>query len=249
MRWLLLFLACASCRAAAVSSTSAAVGAAPISPSAAPIESKGETESPPAIVERLAVAGDVDASIVRGAKGGPPQVVFLPGVCSNANAYLQSFPEAARRAGGVVAIEGDEPCAPGFRTLSGDAIKQEARIRAALAAAGLAGTPVEGLTLVGYSRGATVAERLVERDPARFPRVVLMGSPNAPDTKRLARATAVVTMSCSLDVPGRMKSAATKLASLGLPAKYVEMRGCTHGNISDGDAVFDETFRWLRAQE
>jgi hypothetical protein len=76
-----------------------------------------------------------------------------------------------------------------------------------------------------------------------------MGSPSAPDTKRLMHANAVVTMSCSLDVPGRMKSAATKLANLGLPAKYVEMPGCTHGNISDGDAVFDETFQWLRAQE
>lgn len=246
MRWFVLFLGLASCRAPAVSATHAEVGAraAPPVPSVSAIAVVG-----PAIVEKLPVVGDVEASIVRGEKGGPPQVVFLPGVCSNANAYLQAFPEAARRAGGVIAIEGDQACAPGFRTLSGDAQKQEARIRAALAAAGLESTPPEGLTLVGHSRGATVAERLVERAPARFPRVVLMGSPAAPDTKRLAHATAVVTMSCSLDVPGRMKAAAEKLVGLGLPARYVEMAGCTHGNISNGDSVFDDTFRWLRAQE
>src|SRR4051794_9080432 len=63
---------------------------------------------PPAVVERLAVPGDLTASIVHGTTAKPPLTVFIGGICSNANAYLQSFPQAAQKQGGVVAIEGDQ---------------------------------------------------------------------------------------------------------------------------------------------
>jgi len=197
----------------------------------------------PASVVSLPVDGDLPASLVKGALA--PKIVFLPGLCSNANAYLQGFPEAARAAGGVVAIDGEKPCAPGFRSFIRDPPKQHARIQAAFKAAGLDAFPAEGVTVVGYSQGASIAEDLVERWPQIYTRAVLLGSPKDPAVKRVKVARAIVTMSCSLDVPGRMKQAAKKLEALGVPAAYFEMPGCTHGNLAEGDRVFGEVFGWL----
>jgi pimeloyl-ACP methyl ester carboxylesterase len=193
------------------------------------------------------VPGDLPASLVRGPGGGAPQVVFLPGVCSNAGAYLQGFPEAARDHGGVVAIDGDQPCpgAPGFHTFSWNAPRQHERLQAALAAAGATGAPPGGLTIVGYSQGAAIAEQLVERWPDLYTRVVLIGSPVDPSPARVRTARAVVTMSCSRDVPGRMRDGARKIARVGVPSTYFEMPGCTHGNLADGDRVFGDVFDWL----
>jgi pimeloyl-ACP methyl ester carboxylesterase len=204
----------------------------------------------PAKVEAVLVPGDLVASVVRSKDGAPPVTVFMPGMCSNGNAYLQTFPEAARKHGGVVAIEGDQPCgASGFRTFSWDAGRQHARVEAALAAAGLAEIPRGGITLVGYSQGAALAEQMVQRWPDRYARVVLIGAPTDPAPKNFARARAVVTMSCSLDVPARMKQAAQATSRAGVPATYFEMPGCRHGNVAEAERIFDETFDWLRANE
>ena len=202
---------------------------------------------PPATVVSLPVPNDTPASIVRSlSSSSPPTTVFLPGLCSNANAYLQAFPEAARRQGGVVALEGDQPCVPGFRSFSWDASKLHARIEAATTAAGLAEVPREGLTLVGYSQGAALAEQLVQRWPARYARIILIGAPTEPSEKKLAEARAVVTMSCSRDVPWKMKEGTRRLLRAGVPSTYLEMPNCTHGNITAGDATFDAAFTFLR---
>jgi pimeloyl-ACP methyl ester carboxylesterase len=213
------------------------------SASAAPAEER------PAKVERIAVPGDSPASIVRG-KEGFPRIVFLPGLCANAYAYLLSFPGAAHAHGGAIALEGDRPCgAPdsGYRSLSWDPVRQDKRIGAALAAAGATEVPAGGLTLVGYSAGAAVAELMVQRWPERYARVVLIGAPSDPLAARLARARGVVMMSCTRDVPARMKNASRRLLAIGVPATYLEMPGCTHGNIADGDRVFDTAFTFLAA--
>jgi pimeloyl-ACP methyl ester carboxylesterase len=202
----------------------------------------------PARVEQVEVEKDVPASIVHGRAGGAPSIVFLPGVCSSAYAYLLSFPEAARAHGGVLGIDGDRPCGAansGFRSFSWDPVRQDARVRAALAAAGGSSEPPEGLTLVGYSAGAGIGELMVQRWPKRYARVVLIGAPSDPSPARLTGARGVVTMSCSRDVPGRMRDAARRIAAAGVPATYLEMPGCTHGNMADGERVLQTAFDWL----
>ncbi len=201
----------------------------------------------PAVVERVPVPGDVDASVVRAADGSPPRTVFLPGVCSNANAYLYGFPEAARAHGGVVAVEGDRPCAhaDGFRTFSHDLAKLDARIEASLVAAGADPGAPQGLTLIGYSLGATLAEELVARRPERYVRVVLIGAPKDARPELVKTAKAGATMSCALDVPPRMKAGARRMEEAGVPSRYFEMPRCTHGLIEDGDRVFGDVFAWL----
>ena len=202
---------------------------------------------PPARVERIRVPGDSVASIVRSVDLKAPTTVFLGGICSNANAYLQTFPEAAQKQGGVVAIEGDRECSADgvFRTYSWDAGRQHARIEAALAAAGVSEIPNTGITLIGYSQGAALAEQMVQRWPDRYTRLVLIGAPTDPAPKNFAAARGVVTMSCDRDVVARMKTAATGIAKAGTPATYLQMPGCTHGGIGDGEHVFDSAFGFL----
>jgi pimeloyl-ACP methyl ester carboxylesterase len=202
----------------------------------------------PAHVDRLPIPRDVPASIVHSLSGAPPTTVFLPGLCSNANAYLQAFPEAARRQGGVVAIEGDQPCGTlkDFRSFSWDAAKLHARIEAATTAAGLTAIPTEGLTLVGYSQGAALAEQLVQRWPSRYARIVLIGAPTDPSATKLAEARGIVTMSCARDVPAKMKEATKRFVRAGIPSTYLEMPDCRHGNITEGDKTFDAAFSFLR---
>lgn len=201
---------------------------------------------PPARIERVRVPGDLAVSVVRPLSGAAPKIVYLPGICSNANAYLQAFPEAARAHGGVVAIEGDVPCASaGFRSFSWDAARQHARIEAALAAAGLDAVPSEGITVVGYSQGAAIAEQLVERWPSRYARAVLIGAPTDPSPQRLRRARALVMMSCSRDVTSRMKQGAARATHAGVPSLYLEMPGCTHGQLAEPEATFGRAFDFL----
>lgn len=215
---------------------------AALAPDAAPRE-KGA----PAQIEAVAVPGDQPAYQVRPREGGAPSIVFLPGVCSNAAAYLHTFPEAAATYGGVVAIDGDEPCpgVPGFHTFSWDTQKQHRRLQAALAAAGAPLAPAGGLTLVGYSQGATIGEKLVYAYPELYTRVVLIAAPVDPSVIALRSARAAVTCACSLDVTVRMRTAAHRLTASGVPSTYVEMPGCTHGNVANGEETFGEAFAWL----
>ena len=219
-------------------------------PSSGPLASTAQVTREPATVERLEVPNDAPAFVVRGAPGATLHTVFMPGRCSNAYAYLLSFPEAARAHGGIVAIEGDEPCGPpssGFHTLSWNPTRQHARITAALAAAGVS-PPEHGITLVGYSSGASVAELMHAEGPSRYPRLLLIAPPVDPQMSRLRDAQAVVTMACSLDVTSRMKVAAQRLRALDVPSEYVEMPGCTHGNVADGERLFGDAFEWLDRQ-
>ncbi len=224
--------------------TSVATPAAPVAEKEAP------TPEEPAKVEKILVPGDLVASVVRAKDGAPPLTVFMPGMCSNGSAYLQTFPEAARTQGGVVAIEGDQPCQPGFRSFSWDAAKQHARVEAALAAAGVREIPAEGITLIGYSQGASLAEQMLQRWPERYKKVVLIGAPTDPSAKSLAAAHSVVTMACDRDgAAPRMRQAAKTASKVGVPATYIEMASCTHGNVTEGEVIFGRTFDFLRQNE
>ncbi len=240
----------ASQTAAPSAAPAAARSSAPASASAVASEAPAPLDPGPATVERLDVPGDLTAWIVRSADKKPPRLVFLPGICSNAGAYLYGFAEAARSHGGAIAIDGDRPCGGSrdFRSISSDPSHEEPRIRAALAAAGVEEKDMPEVIFVGYSLGATLIENLVKASPERYPRVVLIGSPRDPRLDRLKGARAVATMSCSLDVPGRMKGAVRTLENAGIASAYFEMPGCTHGNLAEGDRVFSEVFRWMAAR-
>jgi pimeloyl-ACP methyl ester carboxylesterase len=251
--WASLLLALAACHRPSNESAKPAVAEpAKASESVEPV-AKPEPPAPEPTVERLLVPGDLVASVVRGTSGKAPVTVFMGGVCSNAEAYLQTFPHAAQKTGGVVGIEGDQPCGPGadphYRTYSWDAGRQHARIEAALAAAGLTEIPKEGLTLVGYSQGASLAEQLAAKHPGRYARIVIIAAPTDPAPRDFAKTRALVTMACSRDVTVRMKTAATAASKLGTPSTYFQMPDCTHGQVADAENIFGQSFDWLAANE
>jgi hypothetical protein len=241
--------AAVSALAPAVSALASTASSGRAASAAAPIhEQTAQPPQAPATVERLEIAGGPTTSIVRARDGKPPRIVFFPGICSNAGAYLHGFTEAAATHGGALAIDGEKPCGASgdFHSISSDPVREEKRLDAALDAAGVPLEQRSELLHVGYSLGATLLENLVKKDPARYRHVVLIGSPKDPRKDRLEKATTVATMSCSLDVPQRMKGAVRMLEQAGVRAKYFEMPGCTHGNLADGDAVFGDVFTWLR---
>ncbi len=235
---------------ATVSAIALVASTGPAPSPAAPIPGPAsEPRHAAATVERLEIAGGPTTSIVRARDGKPPRIVFFPGICSNAGAYLHGFTEAAATHGGALAIDGEKPCGASgdFHSISSDPVREEKRLDAALDAAGVPSEQRSELLHVGYSLGATLLENLVKKDPARYRHVVLIGSPKDPRKDRLEKATTVATMSCSLDVPQRMKGAVPMLEKAGVRAKYFEMPGCTHGNLADGDAVFSDVFTWMRS--
>ena len=197
----------------------------------------------------MRVPGDLPAVVVNGETASPPRIVFLPGICSNVLGYVQSIQATAHAHGGLVGLDGDQPCGDGkvFRSFAWDATRLHARIEAALAAAGHADVPREGLVLVGYSQGAALGEQLAARWPERYSRVVLIGAPTEPSAASFARSRAVATMSCQRDVPWKMKEASARIARARVPSSYFEMPGCTHGMMGDAERVFEETFGWLDA--
>ena len=236
-------VAAAPASAAAEGASAAAAPASAPPPLATPPE-------PPSI-DALEVPGDSPAFIVRGERPASTHTLFMPGLCSNAYGYLFSFPEAARAHGGVVAIDGDKPCGAadsGFHTFSWNPELQRKRLDAALGVAGVPDPP-GGYTLVGYSSGASIAELMHTRWPQRFPRLVLIAPPKDPAIPQLRTARAVVSMACSLDVTWRMKRAAKRLDAVHVPALYLEMPGCTHGNIAEGDRIFGEAFDFLEQSD
>jgi pimeloyl-ACP methyl ester carboxylesterase len=253
---LLLLLSVAACKQPAAKPVAAeAPVAAPVTAVAEkPVEKPAEPLPlpQPARVERVLVPGDSVASVVRGSDGKPPLTVFIGGICSNANAYLSSFPEAARKQGGVVAIEGDRPCGSGyagFHSYSWDAERQHQRIEAALAAAGVSEIPKEGIMLVGYSQGAALGEQLAAKYPGRYSKLVIIGAPTDPNAANFKNSRGLVTMACERDVTARMKAAAVSTNKMGTPSTYFQMPGCSHGQVSDAENVFGESFDWLSANE
>lgn len=226
--------------ATAPAATPAPAPAPPPAPSVAP---------PPAVVD-VAVAGDLPVRVVAAARPAPPATLFLPGICSRVDRYLAAIAGTAQATGGALGLQGDLPCGrDGHRTFAWDAARQHRRLLAAAAAAGAEGTPARGYTLVGYSQGAAIAEQLVALAPDVYPRVVLIGAPTDPSPATLALARAVVTMSCNLDVPRRMRTAAEGVAARGVPARYVEMKGCHHGQLADAETTFADVFAWLEASD
>ena len=201
---------------------------------------------PPVEAREIAVPGDLPVFIVRGPGGACPRMVFLHGMCGHGLGYIQSFQFAAHDHGGVLALQGDVACGGSgvFRKYSFDVATHDARIRNALSACG---GEAEDLVVIGYSQGASVAERLAERWPARYSRVVLLGAPRTPSVARLGRVRGAVMVSGEHDARYRMKEGASGLAAAKIPATYLEMPGARHGQMTEAERVMREAFDWLAA--
>lgn len=231
-----------------------AAAAAPPAPSdAAPAPPAREAPSPAAAaagpqpldralvhLDRLAAE---DAWLVRGG-GATAQAILLGGQCAQSQFYAEAVKLAAARHVALVTLQGDKPCTGAFRGWTFDVPALRARIERAFLAFGL-GAPRDVL-VIGYSQGASLAERLAAAAPETFTRFVLMAHPRAVAPEAFARARAVVTMAGTLDRQDLMVKSAAKLAAAGVRARYVPLPGAAHGLMGDDpEGTFEGVFAWL----
>jgi predicted esterase len=202
--------------------------------------------APPIRVESLALDGDREAFVVRGARGSH-SLVFLHGMCSHGQASLQSFQRASAEYGVAVAPTGDMAC-PGKERHSWshrlDAI--DGRIVEALFAAGASGEP-RGLTLIGYSLGASRAEQLARKYPERYDTLVLIGGPTQPSPHRMAHLRAAAMIAGERDRQDLMKRGARAFDAAGIRARFFVLPGAKHGEMgSESERVMREVLDWVR---
>ncbi len=203
---------------------------------------------PPAEVETRVVwvPGDTPIAFLKGKPGTTQLYVFLHGACGQSLGYVQSFQYAAFERGSVVGLYGDYACGTGgLYTWSFDLPKHNARIEAAFRAAEVGEIGEREIVLIGFSQGATLAEKLAQAYPARYPRTILIGAPVLPPIERLRRQQAVAMVSGDRDASYLMKEGARGLALAGVPARYFELPHSLHGEMGDGERVMGEAFDWL----
>jgi hypothetical protein len=201
---------------------------------------------------KVAVPRDVAAYVIPGQHEARRPIVYLPGRCGDAFAAIKSWPDASRKHGTLVVVQGDEACPGSKRRRWGpSAVRSQARIDAALAAASAeipGGLDVGGLTVVGYSEGALKAELLARRFPERYPRVVVIGDPRAPSPTNLGKARAIVTMVGERDDQKTMRDGTAALVRAGLPVRLFLLPKAGHGQYGpEGSRVMDEALSWAFA--
>jgi pimeloyl-ACP methyl ester carboxylesterase len=154
-----------------------------------------------------------------------------------------SFAHAAANHGDLVTLQGDVPCGGAFRRWSYDFPTLKKRIDTALAAAGIESRDV---TLIGYSQGAEIAERLAAAYPDKFTRVILMSSPIVPSPNRLKNVDGAVLMAGTRESQSNMRAGSQALAHAKIHSVFQPIPDAAHGQIGNTpDDTMEGAFEWL----
>jgi pimeloyl-ACP methyl ester carboxylesterase len=189
---------------------------------------------------------DREAFVLRGARG-PDRIVFLHGLCGHGMGYLQSFQYAAANHGLAVAPHGDLACNGPWRSWSGKLEAIEQQIENAFRAAG--GPDPRGITLIGYSLGATRAEALARLHKDRYDALVLIAAPSAPSPAKLGHLRAAAMMAGSRDRQDAMKRAVKSFQLAGIPSQFFVLPGAAHGEMGpEAERVMGQVLDWVDAQ-
>ena len=180
---------------------------------------------------------------MRGSKKHDDRFIFLSGMCSHPLGYAEAFANAAAEHGDLITLQGDVLCGGPFRKWSYDFPAIAKRIDAVLAAAGIES---RDLTLIGYSQGAEIAERLAARYPQKFTRVILMSSPIVPSPDRLRSIDAAVFMAGTLESQSNMRAGRQLLVQAHIPVTFLPIPGARHGQFgATPDATMAGALAWL----
>jgi pimeloyl-ACP methyl ester carboxylesterase len=184
-------------------------------------------------LETVDVQGDKDVLVLVGENTKRP-IVYLHGMCSDARADLEAWGNDVSAHGTVIALSGDAPCPgqSGRTSWTTDVLAIDARIGAAVEAVhfhrGVDFDPA-AIVLVGESMGAARVLSLAAEFPAKYTRLVLVGSPDGPRPRALRSVKGVALLAGELERQDLMENGAKTLTSAGLRARYWEMPGATHG--------------------
>jgi pimeloyl-ACP methyl ester carboxylesterase len=222
---------------------------APPSASAPPAPPPSASAPPPrepVSVEETPLPSGKIAFILHGARGSD-RIVFLHGLCGHGQGYLQSFQFTAADHGIAVAPHGDVGCSGVWRSWSNNLGAIEQQIEDSLTAAGA--PDARGITLIGYSLGATRAEALARKHTDRYDAVILIAAPTAPLPAKLSHLRAAAMMAGSKDRQDHMKAAAQNFTRAGIPSRYFVLPNATHGAMGDNaEKTMAEVLDWVAAQ-
>lgn len=169
--------------------------------------------------------------VLRGRELGPSKLVFLHGMCGHGLGYAQSFQHAAAERGVLIAPQADVVCGEGpWAKWSQDVAALDARITAAFRMLGFE-EPIDDISVLGMSQGATRAAALARAFPERYSRLVSMGAPTAVDPSGLSRLRAAVLMVGSRERKDLMRSSEQALRRRGVPATSLVIPDADHASM------------------
>jgi pimeloyl-ACP methyl ester carboxylesterase len=184
--------------------------------------------------------------VMRGQPRGPGKLVFIHGICGHPLGYAQSFQWSAAKFGTLIAPQGDRACMEGspLAKWSLDTAALDQRIVAAFRELG-AREPIEDITAIGYSQGASRAEALARKWPARYTRLILIAGPSKVSPYGLQVHSALL-MAGSLDRPDLMQASARAFTAAGRRARYLSIPDARHGSMgSTPELTMNAALSWL----
>jgi pimeloyl-ACP methyl ester carboxylesterase len=194
-----------------------------------------EKAPPPrsAKIETVEVPGDRKLLVFDGEDTKRP-IIYLHGMCSEPRSDLDAWASSVSSHGTVVAVYGDAACPnkPGGYTWTTDAAAIDARIDAAVSAVQASRgreLDVSQLVVIGESMGAARAAALARHAPAKYTRLVLVGSPELPAAKDFRSAHAVALLAGEKEPQEKMRQGEVGLSSAGIHARFWELPDATHG--------------------
>ncbi len=175
-------------------------------------------------------------------------IVYLPGMCGDVTA-ADYFREAVRDHGTLIAVRGDTPCEKGRFKWRDDASKIQTRIRAAFKRVNaLHGgeLKLDQALLFGYSQGAERAEKVAQRYPQQYPRLVLGGPPMKASVVRLAHAQRVAILGGELETTENMRMGVDALQTVGIACRYFTLECAYHGYFgTSAETQLSEVLDWV----
>jgi len=185
--------------------------------------------------------------VMRGEPRGPGKLVFIHGICGHALGYAQSFVRSAAKHGTLIAPQGDRQCdGTPLAKWSPDTEGLDARIRATFLALGFR-DPIEDITVIGYSQGASRAEALARKWPARYTRLVLIAGPTEVSPYGL-KVRSTLMMAGTLDRQDVMQASSKAFLAAGRRARYLPLPNARHGAMGDDpEASMQAALAWLYA--
>jgi pimeloyl-ACP methyl ester carboxylesterase len=200
--------------------------------------------------ENVDVSGDRPAYVLQGNVGDPRVIVYLHGMCGDVTA-ADHFREAVRAHGTLIALRGDTRCQADRFKWRADPATIQARVERAFQRVNeLRGgdLSLEGALLFGYSQGADRAEKLAQRFPQRYPRIVLGGPPMKASPQRLGRAARVAILGGELETTDTMRAGFDALRAAGIDSRFFTLECAYHGHFGvNAETQLAKVLDWVSA--
>jgi pimeloyl-ACP methyl ester carboxylesterase len=166
--------------------------------------------------------------VMRGAPRGPRRLVFLHGMCGHGLGYAQAFQFGAAELGTLIAPQADVSCGGVWSKWSANLEALDRRITETFRALGHV-DPIDDITVLGMSQGATRAVALARQWPERYTRLVAMDAPTALRVGELPKLKSAVMMAGARDRQDLMRASERALKQTGVPVTFVLIPEAGHG--------------------